>query len=810
MQNLPLIISDLDFDNILLNFRNYLKSQEVFKDYNFEGSAISELLKLLSYNTFYNAYYINNIASEMFLDSASDRSSVVSSAKSLGYIPSSAVSSHIFVDLESHIAKKVGEVPPTANSFITLNPYATFTTSVNETTFNFITTDANNLYYESDGGNYWVYTKNNVKISEGTTLYNYFKVQNNYEEYVIPNANIDLSSLVVRVYDNETSLTYTPYTRCDYMINSIDANSTVYWIYEGIDGKYYLQFGNGVFGKQLTIGNIIYVQYVKTNGSFANGAKTFSPGNYSYSNTSIIDYNQAILVSPSNYSVLTLDNSTSLFSTDSLVVGGSSSANGYVYSFDANTQILQLYSTNGTFLFNETITEQSKVGANTVYGASGTVISIKNESSTTSGGSDIESIESIKFNAPKLFASQGRLVTSSDYESIVKQGYPYIDDIVCWGGEEEVPQQLGNVFLAIKPKSRESLYTWEKNDILTNIVNDKKIISMNVHIVDPDYIYILPNILVKYNSDLNSSTTQETIETNVKSVVEAYGLINLNSFNNTFYYSPFTSIIDDSNQFILGNDTAIQLIKHLEPVLNIPYTSNNTAVLKYSNPLLNDSLMNIVTSSTFSCNLSSITVDWTPTLDVPYTSSNIANITVNPFTKDGFTSSQFTANVNSTYVSNCIFGYDSSNNYALTVVRYSNNAVVVPNAGTLDYANGIIHVSNVNIHATTLSSKVRFTVKPIDKTQCMFQLSSSNNSVLNVTSNNTIIFSNAGTIDYSNGIIYVSNVNISSTTLSDSSNNSIIEMISAPYSNDLTCTKNQVLKLNPTLNISSVSIRSKK
>lgn len=813
MQNLPLIISDLDFDSILSNFRNYLKSQEVFKDYNFDGSAMTELLKLLSYNTFYNSYYINNIAGEMFLDSATDRSSVVSRAKALGYIPNSAVSSYIYVDLESHIAKKVGETAPTSNSFISLNPYATFITSVNETSFNFITTDVNNMYYDSDGVNYWVYKKNNVKISEGTPLYNYFKVQNIYEQYVIPNTNVDLNSIIVYVYDNETSTTYTPYTRCNYMINTVDENSTVFWLYEGLDGKYYIEFGNGVFGKQLTIGNIIYVQYMTTNGNAANGAKNFSVGNYSYSNTSIQDYNQAIQITPANYSILTLDNSTSIYSDDSLVVGQTSNATGYVYTFDANTQILTLYSSNGTFLFNETIQEETQFGANTIIGASSTVLSIKSEVSTTSGGSDVENINSIKFSAPKFFASQNRLVTSNDYESIVKHDYPYIDDIVCWGGEDEVPQQLGNVFLCIKPKSRDALYIWEKNYILTNIINDRKIISMNVQIIDPDYIYINPTVNIKYDADLNATTTSETIETNAKNVIEAYSLLNLNSFNNNFYYTPFCTIIDNSNQFILGNDTSIQLVKYLEPILNIPYTANNVGVLNFSNALLDDSFLNIVSSSSFTCNVASINQNFYPTLDVAYTANNTANVAfVVPVTANTVYSSQFTCNVNSTLVANCTFGYSSSNNYVLTVKRYSNNDVLVPDAGLIDYANGIIHVSNVNIHTTLLqnsNSYIQFTGKPVDYANCSFVMSG-NNDVLNVVSNNSILFNNAAVVDYSNGIIYVSNVNISTTTLFDSSNNSIIEFYSSPASNDLTCKKNQVLKLYPSINITSTSIRVKK
>ena len=694
-------ITDLDFDSILANFRSYLKSQSIFQDYNFDGSAITELLKLLSYNTFYNAFYINNIANEMYLDSATERSAAVSRAKSLGYVPTSPISSKANVDLVANVSKVIGETISTVSPFITLKQYASLTTSINNISYNFITPESASLYLDSDGGPSWVYKGNNIRIVEGTALNYAFSVTGEYEKYVIPNSNIDLDSLIVRVYDNASSLVYSTYSKASLMTDNLSGTSMVYWVYEGIDGKYYLEFGNGILGKNLAIGNVVYVEYIKTNGSAGNGAKVFSAGNYSYSNN-VITETSALTITPSDYTILNLSSASSLFSKDSFIRGHTSNSTAYVYSFDSVADILTLYSSNGSFVFGETIKEEASVIGNTIYGSTGIVIASRTVGSSTEGGSDIESIESIKQNAPKLYASQNRLITSTDYESIIKKEYPYIDSVICWGGEEETPQQLGTIFLGIKPKSRASLEVWEKSDILVNIVNDRKAIGMTVEIVDPDYIFIYPSITIKYSSDTTSATTQNSIESAVTDAITTFGLNNLVSFKNTFYYSPFCSVIDNANEFILGNDTSLQLLKEFNPILNIAYTSSNVGLLNFSNPLNDDKSYYPLRSTSFSCN---------------------------------------------------------------------------PGSGVV---NGCYFIQNPDI------------------TQLL--------SVMD--SNANIIVTNAGGIDYGTGKITITNLLITDTVYLDSASRPLINVYISPASNDLVCSKNQILALYPSItNITAVPVK---
>lgn len=698
---MALTVTDIDYDNILLNFKNYLKSQEVFKDYNFDGSAISELLKLLSYNTFYNAFYVNHISTEMYLDSAAERSSVVSRAKSLGYIPASTTSAHIYVDLEAHISKGEGEAIP-SNGSINLLPYSNFSTTINDVNYDFVTPYLNTLEYTSDGGDYWTYRKNNVRIVEGKPLRYLFKVLNEYDTYTIPNENVDTSSIIVRIYPNESSYTYTTYTQIETIVDNIDGNSEVYWAYEGNDNKYYLQFGNGELGKKLELGNIISVEYITSNGVLGNGAQYFNVGNYYYSNTSLLE-EDALYIIPSNYVYLTLRDWTEQFAADSFIRGETSNTTAYVYSHDTINNILKLYSSQGSFLFNEKIQEEYTVGANTVFGSEAYITSSKTEVSMSTGGADKESIQDIKFTAPKYFSAQNRLVTAADYEAIVKQNYPCIKAVSCWGGEILNPPELGTIYVSVKPKAREALDTWEKDYIIDNIIEDKKIISMNVQIVDPDYVYLYFEINAKYWADAASTITDETIVVDIKSTLARLDSYDYNYYGKNFYYSAFLTEIDSSNEFILGNETNIWMLKYFKPTLNVAYTANNAYKLEF---------FNAISSST----------------------------------------------------------------------------------------------DRVNSYSSEFSVKVSNTVY----SGCSFQSSELDSSILSVANSSSIVVSDAGYVDMSNGIVLIDNLIITDTEYHDSSNNAIIKMFANPLHDDIESSRNCILAIAPETIISTTRIRSKR
>ena len=260
--NKRISVSELDFDNIKANLKEYLKGQSEFSDYDFEGSGLSILLDVLAYNTHYNGIYTNLAINEMFIDSASKRSSVVSLAKLLGYTPNSAkcATATITLNITS---------PSTGPSVVTVPAFTQFNTTVDGSSYAFYTTQEYSAVGASTN-----YTIPNVVITEGSPLtFKYTAAAG--VRYIIPNANVDLSTVKVRVQENSTSSNFTTYTVSTSIITA-DSNSKVFWVKEIDDGLYELTFGNGTLGKALDNGNVVHISYFVSSLDAANSASLFS------------------------------------------------------------------------------------------------------------------------------------------------------------------------------------------------------------------------------------------------------------------------------------------------------------------------------------------------------------------------------------------------------------------------------------------------------------------------------------------------------------------------------------------------------
>jgi hypothetical protein len=268
MANTNITTSELDFDAIKLNLKNFLKGQDAFKDYDFEGAGLSVLIDLLAYNTHYNALYTNLAINESFLDSASKRSSVVSRAKEIGYIPRSVTCPKAVVSVKV-TPSTILNLPATINMLA----YQPFTTSVDGTQFTFYNQSAVSATLDLETN---TFTFDNMEIMEGSPLYYKYTVAEG-TKYILPNVDIDLKSLVVRVADNATTSNRTTFVNQEDLLN-IDSTSACYFVKE-IEGQYYeLEFGNGVIGKALSNGNIVEIYYMTTSKALANGAKVFTYG----------------------------------------------------------------------------------------------------------------------------------------------------------------------------------------------------------------------------------------------------------------------------------------------------------------------------------------------------------------------------------------------------------------------------------------------------------------------------------------------------------------------------------------------------
>jgi hypothetical protein len=477
MDNKRIRVTELDFDQIKSNFKNYLKGQTEFQDYDFEGSGVSVLLDILAYNTHYNAMYANLAMNEAFLDSASKRNNVVSHAKSLGYLPISAKSAQATVNIT--VINPI-DSPET----LTLAAQSQFTTSVNKVDYNFFNRNAISIA-PVDG----TYTFTDVIITEGTPL-RFQYIANAGMSYIIPNAGVDLSTLTVRVQDSTSTAGYVVFNRSEDL-TLVKPDDTVYFVKEIDNELYEVYFGDGITGRAVVPGNVVSLDYFVSNKEAPNNAKAFT--------------------------------------------------------------------------FNGSI-------------SGGTVV--VTTTSMAQGGSSIESIDSIKFNAPRSYAAQNRAVTAEDYKVILPTLYPNIESVNVWGGEEQDPPQYGKVFISIKPKSGETLTTSTKEIIKNSILRRKNIVSISPEIVDPDFLYIIIKTAVYYNP-LQTEKNTDTLKTLITNVINKYDNDDLRKFGGMFRYSKLSRLVDNTDVAITSNITNILMMKVITPDFNAKAKYNVT----FNNPI---------------------------------------------------------------------------------------------------------------------------------------------------------------------------------------------------------------------------------
>lgn len=489
--NSSLNIAEIDFDSIKSNFKTFLKSQSQFADYNFEGSVISSVLDLLAYNTHYNAMYLNMVANEMFLDTSVKRSSVISHSKLLNYTPVSSKTSKAVVNIEF-----TGVSSPT----FTIPKYTKFySEAINNVNYPFITLQAYSVNVINGNANF-----PEVELFQGQVLTYSFTsdlLQNPSSLFKIPDGTLDLSTLLVRVYDSAQSTNYTTYNlSTDHL--TLDKNSAVYFIQESLDGFYEIYFGDGVLGKSLISGNVVVVEYVSSNSGASDGAKNFT-----------LMYN--------------------LGSYNSVII---------------NT-LLSAY-----------------------------------------GGAAKESIESIKYNAPKSYASQNRAVTKSDYIQLLSNDNSIIpiDAINIWGGEEQTPPEYGKLFLCIKPKGGFGLTASQKYRLINEVIKPFSIVTVIPEIVDVDYTFvrILSNVLYdKASTTYSEVDLQSLIKANIISFCDS----SLNSFDSMFIFPDLISTIKNSDNSIITSESVIRLQKRFSPIFNMvnSVTFNFNVALK-KNSFLSD------------------------------------------------------------------------------------------------------------------------------------------------------------------------------------------------------------------------------
>jgi hypothetical protein len=528
--NTGINVTNLDFNQIKTSLKTFLQSQDTLKDYNYDGSALSVLLDTLAYNTQYNAYYLNQVANEMFLDTAIQRASVVSHAKELGYIPKSARAPTATINLV---------VNQVTDSSLTLPKFTSFLSeSIDGVNYNFVTTDSTTVNVTNKTASF-----SNVSISQGLPVtYNYTvdSIQNSKYTFVIPDTNVDTNTLQVNVRESSSNNQYAIYSLATNYL-TLTGSSEVYFLQENVNGYYEIYFGNNVLGKKLSDGNIVTLSYITTNGSSAASANSF------------------VLMDP---------------------------ISGY-----SNTTVYSVLS--------------------------------------ASQGGNKESIESVRFQAPKNYAAQSRAVTKEDYITAIQQnnlGYSF-DAVNVWGGQDNDPPIYGQVFAAIKPAGAYSLTLTQKQKIVEDVIKPISMLTVVPTLVDPDYTYIQITANVLYDPKKTSLTSSQ-IKENVKNAIYNLAQTSLNTFNSTFVATDFTNAINNSEQSIITNEISIQIQKKIYPNLTTPTTYN----LYYGTPLKKGMFLSGINSSPAvqfrsTTNLANI-IDGIYIEEVPSSTGGVDSITV--------------------------------------------------------------------------------------------------------------------------------------------------------------------------------------
>ena len=507
--------TNLDFDQIKTSIKDYLRSNSEFSDFDFDGSNFSVLIDTLAYNTYINAFNSNMIVNESFLDSATLRENVVSLARNIGYIPRSktAPSSRITISIEPELKENdIGQLVPVSSS-ITLKRGLVCTGNRSDTNYVFSTPEditvpvESVLFTKNDGTTVtkYVATFRDIKIYQGIYLSQTFDVDNSInQKFILSNSSIDTSLL--KVYVNESSDPNDNQSLGnEYQLidNIVNVNpNSPIYLLQEIQDERYELLFGDGIIGKKVDSGVVTANYIITDGKDGNGVKEFSF-------------------------------SGNLVTNNPSVLGSS----------EQPVKIIDL---------------------NFGYYQDKAFVSVAPTSS--SNGGDIESIESIKRYAPRVYSTQNRAVTSNDYENLIKQIYPNTESVSVVGGEEMDPPQYGNVQISIKPKNGYFVSDFDKTRILTDL-KKYSISGINQKIVDLKVIFVEIDSSIYYD-DVKVSTS-DSLKTQIVSTLTNYSnSLDLNKFGGRFKYSKVLGIIDNTHKSITSNITKVKIRRNLTAFIN--------------------------------------------------------------------------------------------------------------------------------------------------------------------------------------------------------------------------------------------------
>ena len=463
--------TNLDFNNLRTQIKDYLRSNSNFTDFDFEGSNFSTLIDLLAYNSYITAFNTNMAVNEVFLDSATLRENVVALARNIGYLPRSKRAAKAKVSFTVDVSGTEARTVKVQAGQCALG-------AVEDGNYIFSIPEDVTTPVDING----IASFENLEMYEGTFLTSTFVINDSLpdQRFIIPNSNVDSSTIRVSVRDQVTEV-YSVYSN----ILNINSSSRVFFIQEVTDERYEIRFGDNILGKRPTSGSVVTVTYVVTNGREGNGASNFT------------------------FSGVLKDNNLNSITTG---------------------------------------------------------ISLLRTTEKSSNGDSIESIDSVKYLAPKVYASQYRAVTANDYKGLIPYIYPNVESVNAYGGEELDPPVYGKVYLSIKPRNGTFLSEITKSDILRDL-KQYSIAGIQPEIIDLKYLYIELDTTIYYNK--NQTSDAQILRTKVLNTLTSYAnSVDLNSFGGRFKYSKVNALIDSSDLAITSNITKVKMRLDIAPELN--------------------------------------------------------------------------------------------------------------------------------------------------------------------------------------------------------------------------------------------------
>ena len=616
--------TNLDFNTLRAQIKDYLRANSNFSDFDFEGSNFSILIDTLAYNSYITSYNTNMAVNESFIDSATLRENVVSLARNIGYVPRSKKSATAIVNFTVN-------APNGANT-IKLNKGLVALGSIQGGNYTFSIPDDITITPNSQG----IANFSSISIYEGNYLTKTFQVDDSQtnKRYILPNSNIDTSSIRVEVEENGSSEVYNAYTN----IFDVDGNSRLFLFQEIEDERYQIMFGDNILGRKPKNGAKIRVSYIVTNGVDGNNAANFNfSGRLSYN------------------------------------LGG--------IDRDITSGISRI-----------TTTQRSE------------------------NGDSIESVDNIKYLAPRVYASQYRAVTPNDYKGLIPFLYPNIDSVSAYGGEELDPPEFGKVYITVKPKNGEVLSAVVK-DSIKNDLKKYTVAGIKQEFLDLMYLYIEFDSTVAYDSGLISDKLD--LQSRILSSIETYAKSSdINSFGGRLKYSKLLAQIDRVDSGITSNITKLIMRRDLKP----SYNQLATYEICYGNKFHADLEGFNIRSSAF----------------------KIEGVDGDIYLTDFPNNDQLTGVIK-------FFTIDGN------TITYINN-----NAGIVDYTKGEINLFPINITSTTISEKVEIEVTPesndiVAKENIYIVLDTRGNSKLNLLEDVLVSGSNISGTNYIPPSSFISN-----------------------------------------------------